>query len=386
MSSIDRKVQRAGAPKQKKKTRADAGATAKTKVRAARAPQEHDEPLSPEAEARLSELAKQIASLHRKSTSQVFELGQCLAEAKSVQPQKRFGRWLKENSGYSVRSAWSFISVHDRLADHRERLEQHAVATTALFELAKAEAHQIEDVINLYDEGKSLKPAEIKALVGGKKEEAADDVDLKQLGGKSGLQKMSAAKLKMSTAEFHRLIAAVLVSVEEAIARHESGKRIVMAALAAEVEINARHASDLFKDIVAPLVSVQHMPKANLEHERFGLETGWGAVQHSLYRLGGVGSWPVRDVMEKWVIEVAHPALRFAVHGEPYVVSSKPAEVIVADAAKAESDVTNKDQTLVEKETDVDETKPSMPVAELDATLNSLMASNKAPAEASMSR
>jgi hypothetical protein len=46
-----------------------------------------------------------------------------LAEAKSVQPEKRFGRWLKEHCGYTVRSAWNFISVHERLADHRERLK-----------------------------------------------------------------------------------------------------------------------------------------------------------------------------------------------------------------------------------------------------------------------
>jgi hypothetical protein len=138
-------------------------------VAAARAPKENDEPLSPDVQARLAEIVERVVSLHRKSTGQVFELGECLAEAKSVQPEKRFGRWLKEHCGYTVRSAWNFISVHERLADHRERLEKHAVATTSLFELAKAEPDQIEDIINLYDEGKSLKPSEIKTLVGGKK-------------------------------------------------------------------------------------------------------------------------------------------------------------------------------------------------------------------------
>ncbi|PHR18471.1 MAG: hypothetical protein COA37_19890 [Hoeflea sp.] len=353
-------------------------------MRAARAPKENDEPLSAEAEARLAEIVERVLSLHRKSTAQVFELGECLAEAKSVQPQKRFGRWLKDNFRYSVRSAWNFISVHERLSDHRERLEKHAIGSTALIELAKAEPDQIETVLDLYDEGKSLKPAEIKALVG-KKDETEANADPRQMGGKSGLQKMAATKLKMSTAELNRLIAAVLVGVEEAIARHESGKRIVMAALAADVEINARHASDLFKDILAPLVAVQHMPKANLEHERFGLETGWGAVQHSLYRLGGVGSWPVRDEMEKWVIEVAHPALRFAVHGEPYVANTPSAAAPVMEVAKTESDVTKNDHIVVEKEAKADETTPGISDAELDATLNSLMATSKTPAEARMS-
>jgi hypothetical protein len=147
MSSIDRKVQRAAAAKQKKKTHAENNAATKKKVAAARAPKENDEPLSPDVQARLAEIVERVVSLHRKSTGQVFELGECLAEAKSVQPEKRFGRWLKEHCGYTVRSAWNFISVHERLADHRERLEKHAVATTiALFELAKAEPDQIEDV------------------------------------------------------------------------------------------------------------------------------------------------------------------------------------------------------------------------------------------------
>jgi hypothetical protein len=309
-----------------------------------------------------------------------------LAEAKSVQPEKRFGRWLKEHCGYTVRSAWNFISVHERLADHRERLEKHAVATTSLFELAKAEPDQIEDIINLYNEGKSLKASEIKTLIRGKKDAAAENTDPRQLGGKSGLQKMAAAKLKSDTEEFHRLAALVLEELEEAVSRVTAGKRIIMRALAFGVELRARHASDLFKDIAAPLLPVEHLPRGNLSHAKIGDETGWGAVQNSLYRLGGVGSWPAKDEMEKWVLEVAHPALRFAVHGEPYVVSAPSAAAPVMEVAKTESDVSKTDEIEVEKEADADETTPAISDAELDATLNSLMVASKAPAEARMSR
>ena len=386
MSSIDRKVQRTAAAKQTKKTRAENNAATKKKVRAARATKENDEPLSAEAEARLAELVKRIVSLHRKSTGQVFELGECLAEAKSVQPIKRYGHWLKENCGYSVRSAWSFISVHERLADHRERLEQHAVGTTALFELAKAEPDQIEDVIKQFDQGKCLKPAEIKSLIGGKKDEAAEDTDPRQMGGKSGLQKMATAKLKSSTAEFHRLTETVLTGIEKAVAQFEGGKRIVMKTLADDVQTEARHASDLLFDIAVPLHRVDYHPMGSLSHVILDQHTGWGAVQLALGRLGGGGNWPLRDEMEKWVIEVAHPALRFAVHGEPYVVSAKLPDAPVLDVAKAEIEVTNNDRIVVDKETNADETTPSISVAELDATLNSLMAASKTPAESRMSR
>lgn len=381
---MDRKVQRAAAAKQTKKTRAENNAATKKKVAAARAPKENDEPLSPEAETRLSELAMQIASLHRKSTSQVFELGECLAEAKSVQPIKRYGHWLKENCGYSVRSAWSFISVHERLADHRERLEKHAVATTALFELAKAEPDQIEDIINLYDAGKSLKPSEIKTLIGGKKDEAAENTDPRQLGGKSGLQKMAAAKLKSDMEEFHRLAALVLEELEEAVSRVATGKRIIMRALAFGVELRARHASDLFKDIAAPLLPVEHLPRGNLSHAKIGDETGWGAVQHSLYRLGGAGSWPAKDEMEKWVIEVAHPALRFAVHGEAYVVRSELITAPIADIAPTDSGVMKNDEPVFDKEDDADKVASGPSEVEIDAVLSRLTASTSAPAAPSM--
>jgi hypothetical protein len=344
MSSIDRKVQRAAAAKQTKKTLAENNRVTNEKVRAARAPKESEEPLSPDVQARLAEIVERVVSLHRKSTGQIFELGECLAEAKSVQPEKRFGRWLKEHCGYTVRSAWNFISVHERLGDYRERLEKHAVASTALIELAKAEPDQIESVLDLYDEGKSLKPAEIKTLIGGKKDEAAGDADPRQLGGKSGLQKMAAAKLKSDTEEFHRLAALVLDELEEAVSRVTAGKRIIMRALAFGVELRARHASDLFKDIAAPLLPVEHLPRGNLSHAKIGDQTGGGAVQDSLYRLGGVGSWPAKDEMEKWVVEVAHPALRFAVHGEAYVVRSEPITAPIANIAITDSAVMENDE------------------------------------------
>ncbi|MCC0035322.1 MAG: DUF3102 domain-containing protein [Hoeflea sp.] len=386
MSSIDRKVQRAVALKQKKKTRADASATVKKKVAAARAPKENDEPLSREAEARLSELVKRIVSLHRKSTAQVFELGECLAEAKTVQPEKRFGRWLKENFRYSVRSAWNFISVHERLSDHRERLEQHAIGSTALIELAKGEPDQIEDVIKQFEGGKSLKPSEIKALVGGKKDEAEEHIDPRQLGGKAGLQKMAAAKLKSDTEEFHRLAALVLEELEEAISQVTAGKRMVMRSLATGVELRARHASDLFKDIAAPLRPVDHLPRGNLNHAKIGDQTGWGAVQESIYRLGGVGSWPHRDEMEKWVIEVAHPALRFAVHGEPYVVRSEPITAPIADVGLTDSAVMENDEPVIDKEDVADKVASGPSEVEIDAVLSRLAASTSAPAAPSMAR
>lgn len=386
MASSERKVQREnGAATQSKETRAKASATEKKKARTLEATVRKDEPLSPEVEARLSEIVAQVVSMHRRTTAQVFEKGECLAEAKSVQPEKRYGRWVKESCGYSVRSAWNFISVHERLGGHRMRLEKHAVGSTALFELAKAEPDQIEFVIKQYDDGKSLNVAEIKAIVS-KKDLKAEGADPTRMGGKSGLQKMAAAKLKSDMVEFNRLAALVLVGLEDAIARVDAGKRIVMRSLANEVEIYARHASDLFKDIAAPLCPIDQSPRGNLYHATIERQTGWGAVQHSLYRLGGAGSWPARDEMEKWVVEVAHPALRFAVHGEPYSISLKPSDVNSIAVAEADGDVRDNDTPVPDKGADADGITPVMTFGEMDAALNSLLAETSVQATPSISR
>lgn len=384
MASIDRQVQRAGAAKQAKETRKKAGATAKKKAREIVVPVANDHSLAPEVRARLDEIVAEIVSVHRRTTGQVFDVGRWMAEAKSLQPEKRYGRWLKESCGYSVRSAWSFISVHERLGDYRARLEKHALGTTALFDLATGEPDQINAVLDKFDKGKRLTGSEIKAIVS-KKEPEAGDADPSQIGGRSGLQKMSAAKLKSDMAEFHRLTALILVELEDAIARVDAGKRIVMRSLANELEIYARHASDLFKDIAAPLCPVDHLPRGNLSHATIGRQTGWGAVQHSLHRLGGAGSWPARDEMERWVVEVAHPALRFAVHGDPYVMSSKPSDPHNIVAAETDRNIKEDEESVADKE-DADETTPSVSEAEMDAALNSLLAGTSGPVAPSMSR
>jgi hypothetical protein len=89
--------------------------------------------------------------------------------------------------------------------------------------------------------------------------------------------------------------------------------------------------------------------------------------------------------MEKWVVEVAHPALRFAVHGDPYVMASKPSEPHSVVDAKADGEVKENVEPVLDKE-DADEATPSISEAEMDAALRSLMAGTSAPVNPSMSR
>lgn len=51
-------------------------------------------------------------------------------------PEKAFGKWLSTFSDYTVRSAWNYISIHERLQEYRGQLLAHAVMPTVMFELA----------------------------------------------------------------------------------------------------------------------------------------------------------------------------------------------------------------------------------------------------------
>lgn len=89
--------------------------------------------------------------------------------------------------------------------------------------------------------------------------------------------------------------------------------------------------------------------------------------------------------MEKWVVEVAHPALRFAVHGDPFVMNSKPSDPHSIVAAETDRAVKENDEPVLDSE-DAEEAIPSVSEAEMDKALNSLMAGTGAPAPLSMSR
>ena len=120
---------------------------------------------------------------------------------------------------------------------------------------------------------------------------------------------------------------------------------------------------------------------------KLDMQTGWGAIQFALYQLGGAGSWPARDEMEKWVVEVAHPVLRFAVHGEPYVMSSKPADATTSIAvAGADRVFRDNDEIVLEPDDQADEMTPGMTNGDMDAALNSLIAETSAPIVRNVSR
>ena len=64
----------------------------------------------------------ELRKLNCSSTDHAFEYGRWLAEAKALLPNKRFSGWVKDAIGINVKTARNYISVHENLSPHRQRL------------------------------------------------------------------------------------------------------------------------------------------------------------------------------------------------------------------------------------------------------------------------
>ncbi|WPE23499.1 hypothetical protein ShzoTeo12_47190 (plasmid) [Shinella zoogloeoides] len=271
--------------------------------------------LTPEADNALRRAAEKIVSLNRDSTHHAFELGACFAEIKALVPEKGFGKYLKTFSDYTVRSAWNYISIHERLGAHRDTLLKHAVLPTVMFELAKGEPAAIEAVVARMDGGERIKVKDVREMLG-TKPKPKSDASILNAGGAAGLRKVAEWKLAQDAVKFGELVSGVLKEIEKALEPFAVGRVVWKSPLQKKVVHDCRHAYDLINSIAAPLqaqmVKTEHWRPANLP-----AGTGWREVQKLLYRMGGVESWPARVDFVPWLQNEVVPLLRFAVHGEP---------------------------------------------------------------------
>ncbi|MEW9616932.1 hypothetical protein AB3G45_24300 [Shinella sp. S4-D37] len=270
---------------------------------------------APEATDALRRATEKIVSLNRDSTHHAFELGACFAEVKALVPEKGFGRYLKTFTDYTVRSAWNYISIYERLGAYRDTLSQHAVLPTVMFELAKGEPAQIETVIARMDDGERIKVKDVREMLGTKPKPKSDTAIL-NVGGPAGLRKVAQWKLDQDAVKFGGLVSEVLKEVEKALEPSAVGRAVWKSPLQKKVVHDCRHAYDLINSIAAPLqpqmVKIDHWRPANLPDG-----TGWREVQKLLYRMGGVECWPGRVDFVPWLQNEVVPLLRFAIHGEP---------------------------------------------------------------------
>ncbi|MDH0911164.1 DUF3102 domain-containing protein [Rhizobium pusense] len=288
-------------------------------------------------EGALRRAAEKLVTLNRKSTGHAYELGETFAEAKALVPEKRFGQWLKQFTDYSVRSAWNYISIHEKLQDYREHLLTHAVMPTVMFELAKGEPAQIEAVVAKMHAGERIRVKDVRAAFGilPKDKDASALLDI---AGVAGLRKAAALKLDQDIAAFNALTSSVLKAVEIALEPLARKRAVKKGDLHDAIAFDCRHAHDLLNSIAAPLQpdATAHM---NWRAARLPAGTMWGKVQAVLYRMGGsVEAWPGREDIAAWLQGDVVPVLRFVVHGEPMPAGADHVELDADDADLEELD------------------------------------------------
>lgn len=228
--------------------------------------------------------AEKIVALNRKSTGHAYELGETFAEAKALVPEKRFGHWLKQFTDYSVRSAWNYISIHEKLQDYREHLLTHAVTPTVMFELAKGEPAQIEAVIARMDAGERIRVKDVKAALGikPKEKEASALIDF---GGMAGLRKIAEIKIEEDSVKFLQLATRILKSVETAKEPLAKKRAVGKGALQDVIVYHCRHAHDLINKHRSIAAAVQDDER----HLAASQVAGWHGLAESSGAVSGDG-------------------------------------------------------------------------------------------------
>lgn len=287
-------------------------------------------------EGALRRAAEKLVTLNRKSTAHAYELGETFAEAKALVPEKRFGQWLKQFTDYSVRSAWNYISIHDKLQDYREHLLTHAVMPTIMFELAKGEPAQIEEVVARMNGGERIRVKDVRAAFGILPKEK-DASALLDIAGVAGLRKAAALKLDQDIAAFNALTSSILKAVEIALEPLAKKRAVKKGDLVTAVMLDCRHAHDLLNSIAAPLRpdATAHL---NWRAAKLPEGTAWRKVQALLHLMGGE-DWPdYRTTFLPWLQGEVVPTLRFVVHGEPMPAEADHVELNIDDVDLEELD------------------------------------------------
>lgn len=183
--------------------------TKKTKTKA--------RPLTPEEREHaplLRDVAAAVAAVKRRDAEQSYELGEHLARAKDVLPEKALGSWVKENCGFTPRLARSYIAVHTHLQAFRSRLVAAAVKPTILLTLANADIDKVGEVVEAIEADGRLSVVQVKRML---KPAGTEDAAAPAAGGRQGLMRAAHEKLKTHTAHFVQEAAVVLKEVEVAV-------------------------------------------------------------------------------------------------------------------------------------------------------------------------
>ncbi len=234
-------------------------------------------PLTPEEREHaplLRDVAAAVAAVKRRDAEQSYELGEHLARAKDVLPEKALGAWVKENCGFTPRLARSYIAVHTHLQAFRSRLVAAAVKPTILLTLANADIDKVGEVVEAIEADGRLSVVQVKRML---KPAGTEDAAIPTAGGRQGLMRAAHEKLRSHTALFGK---------EAAVVSRKWMPRLQRFSL----ENTLRRRRCLKRSARPPAVHESILPQP-LKTE---VDKDWRKVRMALGRLSELHTWPGR--------------------------------------------------------------------------------------------
>lgn len=271
----------------------------------------------------LREVAAAVAAVKRRDAEQSFELGEHLARAKEVLPEKALGAWVKEHCGFTPRLARSYITVHANLQPFRSRLVAAAVKPTILLTLANADPEKVEAVVQAIEADGRMSVVQVKRML--KADSSPEDQTSPIVGGRQGLFRAAQERLKTRAALFGKEAAVVLKEVEAAVSALQAGKTVAKSALFHKLGGAAARARD-------------HLSKIN----EVDADQDWKGVRILLNDLSVPSYWPDKAEFTDWLVETVLARLQFAVLGKamtPSPSSSPERVAALGEIATEEVDV-----------------------------------------------
>ncbi len=266
----------------------------------------------------LRDVTSKLRFLNRMSTEHAFAIGLEFQRAKAIIPPKSFGKWLKPVSGYTVKAATYYISVHEKLADYKGRLIAAAIAPTTMFIMAKGSKSAIETALRAFENGERLTGRAVQAIIDAESDVAKTEQTpiLLNTAGLAGLKKAAAARQIEEISLFRSMLDRIRSDVEEALKPLEHGRAVVKKHLADKIALDFRHAHDLLCSIAVP-VKPGLFPYNNWTPGTFDKDTAWYKVQMLLFKAGNAEAWPDRIDFVPWLQNEVLPCLRFVLDDEP---------------------------------------------------------------------
>ncbi|MBB6260383.1 hypothetical protein FHS77_000917 [Paenochrobactrum gallinarii] len=289
----------------------------------------------------LKKCHEHIVGLGRRSTEQAFDLGAHLAKAHELIPDRTFGKWVKACCGFTDRTARNYVAVHRKLGSHRDKLVELGAASTALFELTKADDSQVTEILLHASETGRLQIKDIRKITQvGKPEPFKTTIDPFEVGGIEGLSQLMAIKIRDGLKSFEKHVTEIIQIVAAELQQKAQGKRILKEQVFDEIKMLARFACAELCNLALPVAPNPAVLVRIEQATSFPRYSDWEKVRIMLEKLSIKEHWPAATALPDWFTQEILPTLQWSISKtapaslEPMQVPSKPSVVTVKPLVK----------------------------------------------------